>query len=121
MDVNGVEEGKEGQVLLASPHGMFEAVIGENPVVHPLGGGALVINRLPFIGFARNRRTEAQIVGVSQIHGFAVGRGAADIGVRASRDASNDARGTEFSAELVSVKAPVDHLVAVGADRDAVP
>ncbi len=84
MDVNGVEEGKEGQVLLASPHGMFEAVIGENPVVHPLGGSAFVINCLPFVGFARNRRTEAKIVGMAQIHGLAARCGATDIGVSAS-------------------------------------
>ena len=71
---------------------MLEAVIGKNPVVHALGGGTFVINDLPLIRFARNRRTEAQVVGVAQIHGFAVGCGAADIGERARGDATNNAR-----------------------------
>ena len=120
MDIDGVKEGKESQGFLASALRMLKAVIGENPVVHPLGGSAFIIDSLPFVRTARNRGEEAKVVSMAKIDGFAVRSGAADVGVRAIGDAAEDAGSAEFGTELIAFKAPVDHLVTVRADGDAV-
>ncbi len=120
MDVNGVKESKKGQVLFATAHGVFKTVIGENPVVHALGSGTFVVNGLPFNRTARNGSMKPKIVGMAQIHGFTVRCRAANVGVWTIRNAAKGAGGAEFSTEFVPVKAPVDHLMSIWTDGDAV-
>ncbi len=120
MDIDGVKEGKESQGFLAPALRVFKTVIGENPVVHTFGGGAFIIDCLPLVRTARNRSKKAKVIGMAQIDGFAVRGRAAYIGVRAAGDVAEDAGSAEFGTELIAFKAPVDHLVTVGADRDTV-
>ena len=120
MDIYSADEGKEGQSFFTATFRLFEVVISKDPVIKALSGRTLIINGKPLNRATRYRREKAKVIGVTEVSDFAIGGRAAELGVGAIGNLANDAGRAKFSTEFVSVEAPVDHLMTIGADRDAV-
>jgi hypothetical protein len=72
MDVDSVHKSEEGELHLTISLRAFELIVGKNPVVNPLGSGALVVGLLPFNGAARYGSEEAWVFSHVDVNGFAV-------------------------------------------------
>lgn len=94
-------------------------VIGKETVVDPLNSGALLESREPGRRASWDRGKQTQIRSVAKINDFTVGSFVAIGGKRAVADLAGNHGTAILSAVFGFFKAPVEHFVAVSADRDA--